>query len=56
MSGTCLSFLSDTDIYTATVVIIEQGVLLLETKTCSPYETFVKNLINNEQIRTDHRL
>lgn len=43
MSDTCLSILSDTDIYTATVVIIDQGVLLLETKTCSHYETFVKN-------------
>ena len=53
MSGTCLSNLSDTDIYTKTVVqtfeIIEQSVLH-ETKTCSPYETFVKKLTNNGRI------
>lgn len=53
MSGTCLSILSDTDIYTATVVqtfeIIEQSVLH-ETKTYSPYETFVKKQTNNGRI------
>lgn len=32
-----------------TFEIIEQGVLH-ETKTCSPYETFVKKLINNGRI------